>query len=169
MSKPKTSIGSWLSRTFGSSYKTISEKLTAEEHAEFVKDAEKLQPEEEGEEEEGESEEEDETDEESTDPTPKSTDKGANTIEARLTALETNLKNSEAKLKAEQKTNSTLTSKVTELESKLKASEAQNKKLRNSVNPLGDEDLTNSEGEESHLTQADIDARESFKQRQAQA
>ncbi|WP_149242590.1 hypothetical protein [Dyadobacter sp. 32] len=158
MSKPKTSIGDWLSRTFGSSYKTISEKLSAEEHDAFVKDAEKLQSD--GDE----GDESDDDGDESTDPDPKSSEKGkgADTIEARLTALETSYAASQKALKAEQKTNKTLNSKVTELEGKLKVSEEQKAKLRNSVNQLGDEDVTNSAGEEEYLTQADIDARASF-------
>lgn len=173
MSKPKTSIGNWLSRTFGSSYKTISEKLTAEEHAEFVKDAEKLQTDDESDDDEDESDDdetEDTADEDTTaDPAPTSAEKGkgAPTIEARLSALETSYAASQKNLKAEQKTNKSLTSKVTELEGKLQASEEQKKKLRNAVNPLGDEDVTNSAGEEEHLTQADIDARASFNRSKA--
>lgn len=161
MSKPKTSIGDWLSRTFGSSYKTISEKLSAEEHDAFVKDAEKLQ----SDDDEGDDgDESDDDGDESTDPDPKSSEKGkgADTIEARLIALETSYAASQKALKAEQKTNKTLNSKVTELEGKLKVSEEQKAKLRNAVNPLGEEDVTNSAGEEEYLTQADIDARASF-------
>lgn len=167
MSKPKTSIGDWLSRTFGSSYKTISEKLSAEEHDAFVKDAEKLQSDESFDSAQDDGDESDDDGDESTDPDPKSSEKGkgADTIEARLTALETSYAASQKALKAEQKTNKTLNSKVTELEGKLKVSEEQKAKLRNAVNPLGDEDVTNTDAEAAHLTKADIEARENFKKR----
>lgn len=163
MSKPKLGIREWVSKAFGSSYKTISEKLTVEEHDAFVQDAEKLKSEEESDDEGDEVEDENEEEEKGSKPEPKS-----QSLESRINALETSYTDVRAKLKSEQKTNKSLISKVTELEGKLKLSEGQNKKLRNSVNPLGDEDVTNLDPSDVHLTKADVEARESYKRRNSE-
>lgn len=164
MVKPKKSVVTWLGEIFGASHNVVSESLTAEEYNQLVIDAGKYRDSEEAKNKDDEADEEEESEEETEEETsdPKNSDGKANTVEARLNKLEATLKSSQTALKAEQKTNKSLNSKVTELEGKLKVSEEQKTKLRNSVNQLGDEDVTNSAGVEEHLTQADIEARASW-------
>lgn len=161
MSKPKRTVGQWLNDVFGLSHKSISENLSTEQYNQFVAEASKLQSADDSEEEESEeeSEEEQETGEGK---------KAENaSLESRVQALESSLKATQANLKAETKAKNNALKQLEETQGKLQQSEDQKKKLRDAVNPLGDEDITNSESQ-PHLTNADIEARKSYKQNRSE-
>lgn len=166
MSKPKKGIGAWLSDIFGDSHKAISENLSTEQYNQFVKSAEKLQPADSDETDDDDADEDDDDDDKQ-DADPKNKDPKNTDFESRLKSLEDGLKLSQAALKSEKKTVKALTTKLTEAESKVTASEDKNKKLRQAINPLGDEDLANSESQNG-LTKVDIEARESYKKNRSE-
>jgi len=166
MSKSKKSVGAWLSDVFGTSHKAISENLSTEQYNQLVIDAGKFRESEESKQQDDEA---DETDEEETTDS-EQTDPKNSSFESRLKALETGLVAAQNALKAEKKVSKGLTTKLseaeiklTETQTKLATSEEQKTKLRQAVNPLGDEDLTNKEDSTAGLTQADIEARKSYK------
>lgn len=172
MANKKKTIGEWVDSVFGKSYKTISEKLSVEEHDHFIQEATELQAQvmaQEGEESEEDSEKEESEKTEASNGapgTPKqdSTEGGNNSatdmsIEQRLSALE-------ASLKKEQTAKAELQTKLTQTETQLKASQQTNKKLRQSVNPLGEQDAAQGEQADQFLTKTDIEAREARKANQ---
>lgn len=165
MSKSKKTVVEWLSGLLGASHKTISENLTAEEYNQLVLDAGKFRASEEAKQDDDDANEPDDDDDDIITPDPVDA-----TFEARITALESGFATAKNALKVEKRANKDLSiklsaaeSKVTETENKLAASEEQKKKLRNAVNPLGEQDISNQDGGNVGLTQADIDARASFK------
>jgi chromosome segregation ATPase len=167
MNKPKGGVRGWIESVFGTSHKAISENLSAEDYNSFVADAEKLQATDETDDED--SEEQDESD-----PDPQNIDPQNKSIEDRISALEKGLATANAALKAEKKVSKDLQSKLTaaetkltETQTKLSVSEAQKKKLRDAVNPLG-EDLSDDNPKDEYLTKADIDARESYKKNRSE-
>lgn len=161
MSKPKRSVGQWLNDVFGGSHKSISESLSAEQYNQFVAEASKLQSADGSEEEESEDSEEEESE----------TGEGKKAenvnLESRVQALETSLKANQAALKAETKAKNVALKQLEETQGKLQQSEEQKKKLRDAVNPLGDEDITDSDSQ-PHLTNADIEARKSYKKNRSE-
>lgn len=172
MSKPKKSVGEWLSGLLGASHKAVSENLTAEQYSQLVIDAGKFRASQEAKEDDDEANEtddEEDQDEESETPDPKNADSKNSSFEARLSALENGLVTAKNALKSEQKAHKATTTKLTETEGKLKLAEAQKGKLRQAVNPLGDEDITNQESQDTGLTKVDIEARESWKKNRSEA
>ncbi|WP_254562135.1 hypothetical protein [Dyadobacter diqingensis] len=167
MSKPKKSVVTWLSDAFGISHKIISESLSAEQYAKFLEEAGAVQSSVESDETDEDDEDEDLEDENET-PDPKNADPKGSTVEARLSALEKGLATAKNALKSEAKAHKATTAKLTETEQKLKLAEDQKGKLRQAVNPLADEDATTSAKDGEFLTQADIDARESYNRRKAE-
>jgi hypothetical protein len=148
MSKNRKSISQWLSDTFGSSHKAISEKLSAEEYSAFTLEAGALQPVQE-----------EEDSHEDPDPSPAPAAGGHEelTLEQRFTALE-------ASLTAEKQKGTQLQAKLTETESKLQAAVEQNAQLRQAVNPLGSKDAADVDAsDEDFLTAADQEARRAWK------
>jgi hypothetical protein len=164
MANKKKTIGEWIDSVFGKSYKTISEKLSVEEHDHFIQDVTQLQAQvlaQEGDDAEA-SEENKETESAGTEAS--DTETGSNSaanasFEQRLSALE-------ATLKKEQIAKAELQTKLTQTEAQLKTAQDANKKLRDSVNPLGDQDAANASQEEKHLTKTDIEARAAWKANQ---
>ena len=144
MNKPKKGIVAWLSDVFGSSHKAISENLSAEQYNEFLKQAEKLQPE--------------ELEKEKTDPKNLESDQ-------RISELEIQLGVAQSELEKEKGISATAIGEQNKLQQKLEEAEAKNKKLRQAVNPLGEEDISNQETNNNGLTQSDIAAREVWKNR----
>lgn len=146
MSKPKKGIVAWLSDVFGSSHKAISENLSAEQYNEFLKQAEKLQPE--------------ESEQEEEKPEPKNLES-----DQRISELESQLGVAQSELKKEKGVSAAAIGEKNKLQQKLEEAEAKNKKLRQAVNPLGEEDISNQETNNNGLTQSDIAAREVWKNR----
>lgn len=171
MSKPTIGITAWLNNFFGGSHKAISEALPTEQYNAFVSEAEKLMqsqglsPEQK---QEGGTPEPTGT---GATPDPSNTEPTATDLQAKITALETKLGESNTALENEKKAHSATSVQLTEAKNALTASEDKNKQLRQSVNPVGDEDLVNKESGNSNagLTRADIEAREEFKKNRSQA
>lgn len=153
MSKNRKSIGQWLSETFGSSHKAISEKLTAEEYSQFTAEAGALQPDQEDES--------NEPADEEKQPLKQDAGSGEPTLEQRVAALE-------ASLTAEKQKGTDLQAKLDATQKKLQQSEEQKAKLRQAVNPLGAKDAVDTEDtDEPFLTAADQEARQAWKDSQA--
>ncbi|WP_031527008.1 hypothetical protein [Dyadobacter crusticola] len=178
MSKPKKSAAQWLGDAFKNSFKAISETLSTEQFNQFVQDAEALQPED--------SEETEETEEtgsgtetqqetESGDPQnadPSNSGPTNTDLQAQVKALTTRLEAADAALDSEKKAHEGTTAKLTVAQSALSASEAKYSKLRQAVNPMADEDLSNKETNEKQnagMTKTDIEAREAYKRNNPQA
>ncbi|GLU54451.1 hypothetical protein Dfri01_39120 [Dyadobacter frigoris] len=175
MSKNKKGIGAWLSDVFGTSHKSISENLSTEDYNNFVKEAELIRASSKTDDDE------DSDDDDDEDPVdkketvdPKNTESKKKdpknlSMEERIKALESGFDAAQALLKDEQKKSKGLSEKLVEANDKLSASEKQKNKLRNSVNPLADEDITNKDGQNTGLTKVDIEARESYKKNHSEA
>lgn len=164
MSKLKQTVDGWLQSVFGGSLKPISESLTTEQYNQVVKDAETFLNAQGGETEPGGTED------------PKNEDPG-NTgpsdteLQNQVNSLTSQLDTANADLAAEKKTHGETFAKLTAVQTALSAALENNKKLRDAVNPLGDEDLSNKDTNNStaNLTKADIEAREEYKKNRSQA
>lgn len=99
-------------------------------------------------------------------PGPKDTD-----LQAQVQALTTKLEVANTALADEKKAHEATSSLLTAAEAAKSAAEANSKKLRQAVNPLSDEDLTNKDPQQqtAGLTKTDIEAREAYKKRHSQA
>jgi len=150
MSKKAISIGAWLGEFFGTSHKAISESLSTEDYNQFVSEAEALAQSDQA--------------EALAAANLKNTD-----LEGQMQTLQQKLTDTQTAFNAEKKTHEETSAKLADAQTKLTVAEDNNKKLRDAVNPLGDEDLTNNQGENSHLTKTDIEAREAFKKNRPQA
>jgi len=176
MSKNKKSIGAWLSDVFGTSHKTISESLSIDDYNKFVKEAELIRAASKTDDEEDSDDDDDDAgdqDDEGKGADPKNTepkkvDPKSLSMEDRIKALESGFDAAQALLKDEQKKSQGLSEKLVEANDKLKSAAKKNKELRNSVNPLGDEDLINKDPENKGLTKVDIEARESYKKNRSE-
>jgi len=180
MSKNKKSIGAWLSDVFGTSHKTISESLSIDDYNKFVKEAELIRAASKTDDDEDSDDDDDDDDDDAGDQG--GDDKGADpkntdlkkvdpknlSMEERIKALESGFDAAQALLKDEQKKSQGLSEKLVEANDKLKSAAKKNKELRNSVNPLGDEDLINKDPENKGLTKVDIEARESYKKNRSE-
>lgn len=170
MSKPTIGITAWLNNFFGGSHKAISEALPTEQYNAFVSEAEKLMQSQGGTPEQK-TEESPEPKNTGATPEPGNTEPTSTDLQAKITALETKLGVANTALEDEKKAHSATSAQLTEAKNALTASEDKNKQLRQSVNPVGDEDLVNKETGNSNagLTKADIEAREEFKKNRSEA
>lgn len=177
MSKNKKSIGAWLSDVFGTSHKTISESLSIDDYNKFVKEAELIRAASKTDDDDDSSDDDDDNDDDQDDEgkgadpkniDPKKVDPKSLSLEDRIKALESGFDASQALLKDEQKKSQGLSEKLVEANDKLKAAEKEKKKLRNSVNPLGDDDIVNNDSKNEGLTKVDIEARESWKRNRSE-
>ena len=165
MAKQQKTIRDWVAGVFGTSYKSISEKLSAEEHEEFIQAADNLrQSQDKGDDDEDEDSEEDE--EETDDTKDEADDKEAKNddlTKTKAVSIEDRLAKLEQSLATKTKENKSLKTKLSQAESKLEKSTETNTKLRQSVNPLGEEDAAQGEQADKFLTKTDIEAREARK------
>jgi hypothetical protein len=171
MSKPKMTVAQWLGDKFKNSFKTLSETLSTEQFNEFVQEAGALQPdnaEETGEGNQGEGAEgsQDPKNAAPAGPGPESTD-----LQAQVQALTTKLEVANTALASEKKAHEATTAQLTAANAAKSAAEATSNKLRQAVNPLGNEDLVNQDPEKRNqgLTKTDIEAREAYKKRHSKA
>lgn len=172
MSKPKKSATQWLGDAFKNSFKALSEALSPEQFDQFVQDAGALQPEDSEETEESEETETGtETGEDPQNADPASGGPTDADLKAQVASLTTKLENSTTALNAEKKAHEGTAAKLADAQNALSASQAKYSKLRQAVNPMADEDLTNKENDNStaSLTKADIEAREEFKKNRSEA
>lgn len=175
MSKNKKGIGAWLSDVFGLSHKSISENLSTEDYNNFVKEAELIRAASKTDDDDSSDDDDDDDDQgdedKKADPKnidPKKVDPKSLSLEDRIKALESGFDASQALLKDEKKKSQGLSEKLVEANDKLKAAEKEKKKLRNSVNPLGDDDIVNNDSKNEGLTKVDIEARESWKRNRSE-
>lgn len=171
MSKPTIGITAWLNNFFGGSHKAISEALPTEQYNAFVSEAEKLMQSQGATPEPTSGGATPEPTNTGASPEPSNTEPTAANLQAKVTALETKLGEANTALENEKKAHSATSVQLTEAKNALTASEDKNKQLRQSVNPVGDEDLVNKESGNPNagLTKADIEAREEFKKNRSEA
>ncbi|WP_439555059.1 hypothetical protein [Dyadobacter sp.] len=179
MSKPRLSIGAWLDQVFGKTHKDLSETLSTEQYNDFVKGATSIRGAVDTEEEETQDTAGDGQEVKGSKEAAESKTEVLDTdLSAKVLALTNQLSEAQSALTTEKEAHAATAGKLTEAENslketttKLEASELQKQKLRDAVNPLGDEDLSNKEGTgaDAGLTKTDLEAREAHKRNRSEA
>lgn len=167
MSKFKTTVDAWLQKVFGDSLKPISENLTAEQYSQVVQGAESFL----NSEGDGQSGEDPEGAEDPKNEDPANTEPSNADLQAQVSALAGQLETANTALANEKKAHEATSTLLTAANAAKSAAEDTVKQLRQAVNPLGNEDLSNqnTEKQAGGVTKTDIAAREAFKNSHPQA